>query len=93
MLILKFLINDLLPWLHPVLAVASLHHVGSFVELHGTLVAVLGLQHTWAQQFWRIWVLSSLTRGGTHVPCIARQILNHCTARDVPAIHKLLTGL
>ena len=30
------------------------------------------------------WVLSSLTRDGTHVPCIARQMLNHWTTREVP---------
>ena len=29
-------------------------------------------------------ILGSLTRDGTHVPCIGRQILNHWTTREVP---------
>ena len=28
----------------------------------------------------------SRTRGRTHVPCIDRQILNHCTTREVPIL-------
>ena len=31
-----------------------------------------------------MWDLSSLTRGGTHVPCIGMWILNHWTTREVP---------
>ena len=31
-----------------------------------------------------MWDLGSLTRDGTHVPCIARWILNHWTTREVP---------
>ena len=31
-----------------------------------------------------MWDLSSLTGDQTHVPCIARQILNHWTTREVP---------
>ena len=36
--------------------------------------------------FWlqNMWDLSSLTRDQTHVPCIGRQILNHCTTGEVP---------
>ena len=36
--------------------------------------------------FWPggMWDLRSLTRDGTHTPCIGRQSLNHWTARDVP---------
>ena len=30
---------------------------------------------------------SSLTRDHTHVPCIAWQILNHWTTREVPQLH------
>ena len=30
-----------------------------------------------------IWDLSSQTRDRTRVPCIGRQILNHCTTREV----------
>ena len=33
-----------------------------------------------------MWDLSSLTRDWTHVPWIGRQILNHWTTREVPAI-------
>ena len=45
---------------------------------------------TWAQQLWHtglvapMHVESSQTRDGTHVPCIGRQILNHCATREVP---------
>ena len=34
--------------------------------------------------------LSSLTRDQTRVPCIERQILNHCTTREVP--ERLFSG-
>ena len=36
--------------------------------------------------FWPrgMWDLSSLTRDGTHTPCLGRQSLNHWTAREVP---------
>ena len=43
-----------------------------------------------AQQLWltglvaRWHVGSSQTRARTHVPCIGRQILNHCTTREAP---------
>ena len=33
-----------------------------------------------------MWDLGSLTRDGTHVPCIARCILNHWTTREVPVV-------
>ena len=45
---------------------------------------------TRAQQLWRmglvaLWhVGSSWTRAQTHVPCIGRRILNHCTSREAP---------
>ena len=32
---------------------------------------------------------SSRTRARTRVPCIGRQILNHCASRDDPVIWKL----
>ena len=32
-----------------------------------------------------MWNLSSLTRDRTHIPCIAKQILNHWTTREVPS--------
>ena len=48
---------------------------------------------TWAQQLWlsglvALWhVGSSQTRAWTHVPCIGRQILNHCATREVPNVN------
>ena len=33
-----------------------------------------------------MWDLTSLTRDRTHVPCIARRILNHPTTRQVPLV-------
>ena len=36
--------------------------------------------------FHGVWDPSSLTRDQTCVPCIGRQILNHCTTREVPAL-------
>ena len=50
---------------------------------------------TQAQESWRTglaapWhVGSSWTRARTHVPCIGRQILNHCTTREVPMLSYL----
>ena len=35
-----------------------------------------------------MWDLSSLTRGQTHVPCIARQTLNHLTTKEAPRVLK-----
>ena len=32
-----------------------------------------------------MWDLSFLTRDGTHVPCIARWVINHWTSRKVPS--------
>ena len=45
---------------------------------------------TWAQSLWRTGLVapwhvgSSRTRARTRVPCIGRQILNHCATREVP---------
>ena len=33
---------------------------------------------------WSIWALSIPSRDWTHTPCVGRQSLNHCTAREVP---------
>ena len=47
---------------------------------------------TWAQQLWRMGLVtprhvgSSRTRSRTHVPCIGRQILNHCATREVQGL-------
>ena len=61
----------------------QLQHVGSVVVVHG-------LQGAQAQQLWRMGLVapwhvgSSQSRDQTHVPCIDRRILNHCTTREVP---------
>ena len=39
-----------------------------------------------------MWGLSSQTRGLTHVPCIARQILNRWITREVPCSYYTLSG-
>ena len=39
-----------------------------------------------------MWGLSSQTRDPTHVPCIARQILNHWVTREVPCCSYTLSG-
>ena len=50
---------------------------------------------TWAQQLWLTGpvaprhVGSSQTRARTRVPCISRQILNHCATREAPDILKI----
>ena len=33
-----------------------------------------------------VWDLGSLTRDGTHVPCVGRKILNPWTTREVPLL-------
>ena len=71
--------------------------VSSLVVEHG--LQACGLQQLWltgsrvqAQQLWRTglvaprYVGSSRTRARTRVPCIGRQILNHCATREVPKI-------
>ena len=71
---------------------SSLVHVGSFIavrgltrcgtgslEREGSVVTAHGLL------LLAVWNLSSLIRDRTHVPCMARQILNHWTTREVPA--------
>ena len=48
------------------------------------------LQHgSQAQLPGGLWDLSFQTRDQTHIPCIARQILNHWTTREVP-LHTIL---
>ena len=37
-----------------------------------------------------MWDLSSLTKDWTHVPCIAKWILNHWTTSDVPGLYYLI---
>ena len=61
----------------------QLQHVGSVVVAHGLQsagsgVVVHGVSCSVACGIF-------LTRARTRVPCIARQILNHCATREVPA--------
>ena len=50
----------------------------------GSLVAEHGHASLWAMGLVALWhVGSSWIRGWTHVPCIGRQILNHCSTREV----------
>ena len=48
-----------------------------------------------AQQLWRMGLVaprhvgSSRTRDRTRVPCIGRQILNHCAIREAPGVKNL----
>ena len=55
---------------------SQLHHAGSF--LVDSLVVVHGLSCSLACG------ILVLTRDPTHIPWIARKILNHCTTREVP---------
>ena len=57
-------------------------HADSPVVAHG-----LSRCDSWSQLPHSMWDLSSLTRDQTHVPCIARQIPNHWTPREVPVIY------
>ena len=60
--------------LHPVLVAAC--------RIFGCRLSSCGTQ---AQLPQGMWDLSSLTRDWTHIPCTARWILNHWTAREVPS--------
>ena len=57
----------------------SFQHVDSLFAVQG-----LSSYSTQAELLCGMWDLSSLTRDRTHVLCIARQILNHWTDREVP---------
>ena len=49
---------------------------------------VRGLQQLWVAGFVAPWrVGSSQTRARTCVPCIGRQILNHCTTREALSLY------
>ena len=77
-------------WVCFVLAALGL----SGVSLHLTESCVVthGLSHcgSQAQLLCGMRDLSSLTRDQTCVPCIARQILNHWTTREVPNLVTLI---
>ena len=59
--------------------------MGPFVVAHG-----LFSYDVLAQLLHGIWNLSSLTEDQTHIPCIAGQILNHWTTREVPLFMPLI---
>ena len=76
----------------------QLQHAGSVVAAHGLQGA--RASQLWrvgskaqAHQLWRMGLVvpqhmgSSQTRDQTHVPCIGRQILNHCATREVPEVY------
>ena len=49
--------------------------------------SICGIQ---AQLSCGMWNLSPLTRSRIHIPCIARQILNHLATREVPTGYSLV---
>ena len=55
------------------------------LESAGSVVVVPGLSCS-------LHVESSWTRDWTHVPCIGRRILIHCTSREVPTLYDFNTG-
>ena len=70
---------------------------GLFLVVHGLLIAMASLvaEHGSREQVSEVVVHrlsrpmhvgSSWIRGGTHVSCIGRQILNHWTTREVQTI-------
>ena len=78
-------------------------HCSGFSLLWSTGSRCAGFQQLWladsraqAQQLWRTDLVasrhvgSSRTRARTHVPCISRLILNHCTTREVLVIFLLI---
>ena len=59
--------------------------VGSFLVVVHKISAAVYKLHLWRMGS-RVHGLSSLIRHWTHVPCIARQILNHWTTREILSI-------
>ena len=55
------------------------------LQLMDSLVVARRLSSCRARASWlySMWDLHSLTRDATHIPCIARLILNHWTTREV----------
>ena len=67
------------PDLHCVLCDLSFRHTDSLL-----VVCRLCSCGMWSYLLHSMWDLNSLTRNQTHVPCIARQILNNRTTREIP---------
>ena len=59
--------------------------VGSWLWRMGSAAVPCGLSccAVWALLPCSAWDLSSLTGGGTHIPCVGRLTLNHWTTREV----------
>ena len=55
------------------------------LDLGCSVRGLLWVWIVWAQWSHVMWDLSSLTRDGTCIPCIERQVLNHWTTRGGPA--------
>ena len=55
-------------------------------DLHGVMqnLFVVVLEFSDCGTLASIWDLSSLIRDQTHMPCIAKQVFNLCSTRDVP---------
>ena len=71
-------------WLHGVLVAASwIFRCGARTLVVAHELCSYGMR---AQLLCGMWDLSSLTRDQTHIPCIARQLLNDWTTREVPAM-------
>ena len=76
---------------------AQASHRGGFqARSTGSRHADFSSCSTWAQQLWHTGLVaprpvgSSRTRDRTCVPCIGRQILNHCATREVPGQQVLI---
>ena len=70
------------------LFVKNMYLFRSWLWLMGSTIEAGGVSScAQAQLSWDLWDLSSLTKDQTHIPCIARQVLNHWTMREVPEIN------
>ena len=71
---------------------ATLHRGARASHCHGLSCCTAQAPDTQAQQLWLTGLVaprhvgSSQTRARTRVPCIGRQILNHCTTREAPPL-------
>ena len=66
------------------LAVPGLSCSMQFFFFHLCRILAVARCSSQASLLFSMWDLSSLTKDRTQVPCVGRQILNHCTTREVP---------
>ena len=72
--------------------VATLHHGARASHHRGLSCCGAQAPDTQAQQLWLTGLVapwhvgSSQTRARTRIPCIGRQILNHCATREAPLL-------